>query len=153
MSEKHLHHFSRGLAIGCEIVGACGIVFLLGWGALILRLSRGPMKVDFLTRRIERAFNTGQHDFRFSVGATELTWGGRGHPFMFETEHVRIARADGTPVLAVEKIGVRLSKRHLLFGELVPRVIRIYGPARRVVRDADGHFTLNVGDEAAPPPA
>ena len=149
MAKRHLHHFNRGLAIGFEIIGVCGILFLLGWGALIFRLSQGPMKVNFLTRRIERAVNADQKDYRFSVGATELAWGGRGHPFMFDMEHVSINRTDGTPVLSVEKIGVRLSKSHLLFGRVVPRVIRIYAPVLRIVRDEDGHFSLNVDDHDA----
>ncbi len=155
MPGKRLHHFNRGLAIGFEIVGLCGILFLLFWGYLIFRLSHGPMEVGFLTKRIERAVNAEQHDFRFSAGTTVLTWGGRGHPFMFEMRHVQVTRADGTPVLSVERIGVRLSKRHLLFGALVPRVIRVYGPALRIVRDAAGHFALNVGDADADdrPPA
>ena len=149
MAKRHLHHFNRGLAIGFEIIGVGGILFLLGWGALIFRLSQGPMRVNFLTRRIERAVNADQKDYRFSVGTTELTWGGRGHPFMFDMDHVRITLTDGTPVLSVEKIGVRLSKSNLLFGRVVPRVIRIYAPVLRVVRDEDGHFSLNVDDHDA----
>jgi len=149
MIKKHLHHFSRGLVIGFEILGLVVLVVFAAWLALIVRLSQGPLNVDFLTRNIERSFHRIQPGFDFSVGTTVLTWGGEGQHFIFEMKHVQVMRTDRTPVLAVEKIGIQLSKRHLVFGEFVPRVIRIYGPALRIMRGADGHFTLNVNDTGA----
>jgi hypothetical protein len=146
MIKKHLHHFSRGLVIGFEILGGLALFAFVAWLALILRLSQGPLDVDFLTINIDKSFNKQQSDFKVSVGSTMLTWGGAGQHFIFDMNRVQIARTDGTPVLAVNKIGVQLSKRHLIFGELIPRVIRIYGPALRIVHGEDGHFTLNVND-------
>ncbi len=146
MVKKNLHHFNRGLVIGFEVLGLGVLVLFMAWLALIVRLSQGPLNVDFLTRDIEKSFHNIQPGFEFSVGSTVLTWGHAGQHFVFEMSHVQIVRADKTPVLSVDKIGVQLSKRHLVFGEFVPRVIRIYGPALRVVRGEDGHFTLNVSD-------
>lgn len=146
MNRKHLHHFNRGLVIGFEVLGFGVMIFFVAWLSLIIRLSQGPLNVDFLTRDIERSFHNIQPDFRFSVGSTVLTWGGTGRHFVFEMKHVQVVRADQTPVLSVDKIGVELSKRHLVFGEIVPRVIRVYGPSLHVVRGDDGHFTLNVNE-------
>ena len=149
MVRKHLHHFSRGLVIGFEVLGL-GVLVLVGlWLALIIRLSQGPLNVDFLTKNIEKSFNKQQAEFKISVGGTVLTWGKPGQHFIFEMRHVQVARADNTPVLSIEKIGVQLSKKHLIFGEFVPRIIRIYEPALRIVHDENGHFTLNVNDTEA----
>lgn len=158
MIRKHLHHFSRGLVIGFEILGLGLLVICALWLALIIRLSHGPLNVNFLTQKLERSFNKQQTDFDVSIGSTVLTWGKPGQHFIFEMRHVQVSRPDKTPVLSIDKIGVQLSKRHLVFGEFVPRVIRVYGPALRIVRNEDGHFTLNVNDAdttpvPAPPPA
>lgn len=149
MVRKYLRHFNRGLVIGFEILGVGVILFLIAWVGLIVRLAQGPLNVDFLTKSLEQSFNSGQSGFSFAAGSTILTWGGTGQPFIFEMNHVQVARADKTPVLAVDKIGVQLSKRYLIFGKVVPRVIRIYAPALRIVHGADGTFSLNV-NEAAP---
>jgi len=154
MIKKHLHHFSRGLVIGFEILGGLALLAFIAWLSLIIRLSQGPLDVDFLTRNIEKSFNKQQNGFKVGIGSTMLTWGAPGQHFIFEMNRVQIARTDGTPVLVVNKIGVQLSKRHLIFGGLIPRVIRIYGPALRIVHGEDGHFTLNVNDyETAAAPA
>lgn len=152
MSKKHLHHLSRGIIIGFEIIGALALIAFATWLGLIIRLSQGPLDVDFLTRKIEKSFNKQQTGFKVAVGSTKLAWGAPGQHFIFEMNHVQVERTEGTPVLAVDKIGVQLSKRHLIFGELIPRVIRIYSPALRIVHGEDGHFTLNVSgtDTAAP---
>jgi hypothetical protein len=92
MIKKHLHHFSRGLVIGFEILGGLALFAFVAWLALILRLSQGPLDVDFLTRNIEKSFNKQQSDFKVSVGSTMLTWGGGGAAFHLRYE----PRADCT---------------------------------------------------------
>ena len=101
MIRKHLHHFSRGLIIGSEVLGLGVLVFFIGWLFLIIRLSQGPLNVDFLTKSIEQSFNSQQNGFEFSIGSTGLTWGGTGQPFVFEMRNVQITRDDRTPVLSV----------------------------------------------------
>ncbi|MBI3440630.1 MAG: hypothetical protein HY052_02310 [Proteobacteria bacterium] len=149
MVKKHIHHFSRGVVIGFECLGLAACVLFVSWLFLIIRLSQGPMNVDFLTKNIERGLNNQQTGFEFNVGSTRLTWGGTTEPFEFEINQVQINRTDKTPVLSVEKIGIQLSKRYLVFGKFVPRVIKIYSPALRVIRGGDGHFLLNMSNAAA----
>ncbi len=51
-------------------------------------------------------------------------------------------------MLDVKKLNVQLSKRNLVFGRIVPRLIRVRGP--RAARDTERRtrrFTLNVGAE------
>lgn len=153
MIRKYLNLFNRGLIVGFEILGVLAVVAFAGWGLLVARLSQGPLNVDFLTHPLEQSFNSQQNGFNLSVGATMLTWGGSGQPFIFEMNHVQVLRSDNTPVFAVEKVGVQLSKKYLVLGKLVPRVVRIDGPALRVVRGEDGRLSLNVaGAPAAQPP-
>lgn len=149
MVRKAIHHFNRGIVIGLEITGVLAIAVFLGWVGLIWRLSQGPLEADFLTDRLEQALNEQESGFAFDVGQTRMIWGGRFEPFELELQNVQVIRDDKTPVLAVEKVGVLLSKRNLVFGRIVPKELKIYAPALRVVRQEDGHFALNLG--AGPP--
>ncbi|MCK5555385.1 MAG: hypothetical protein KAI76_04040 [Alphaproteobacteria bacterium] len=144
MIKKHIHHFNRVLVIGFKFLSILAIVAFASWLLLIVRLSQGPMNVDFLTRNIEQSLNSQQNGFEFDVGSTILTWGGTGQPFKFEMSHVLINRIDKTPVLSVEKIDVQLSKRYLFLGKFVPHVISIHDPALRIIRQENGQFMLNI---------
>lgn len=144
MVRKAIHHFNRGLIVGAEIIGVAAVVVFLAWLGLMWRLSQGPLNVDFLTEKLEKSLNGQQGGFLFDVGATQLVWGGKFEPFELEMQNVRIARQDNTPVLAVEKVGIQISKRNIVFGRVVPKVIKVYGPALRVNRGEDGRYSLNL---------
>src|SRR4051812_19731102 len=96
MVKKHIHHFSRVMVIGFELLGLAVFTLFVGWLFLIIRLSQGPMNVDFLTRSIEKGLNGQQTGFEFNVGSTLLTWGGATQPFEFEMNYVQISRTDKT---------------------------------------------------------
>lgn len=160
MVHKAIHHFSRAAIIGFEVAGVLAILVMLAWGGLLWRLSQGPLNADYLTGYLAKALNEEQDDFVFDIGTTELTWSGRFHPVEVQMDRVSINRPDKTPVLLVDRINIELSKRHMLFGRIVPRTIEIHGPTLRVIRWEDGHFTLNLGaapaaqaDAPLPPPA
>lgn len=138
-------HVPRAVAVLFELVGIVVIIGLAAMLALMLRLQQGPLRVDFLTDRAERAFAAHQNGFVFDIGRTELTWGQRGSPFALDMYDLRISRSDKTPVAVIDRVRVRLSKRAMLLGQLVPREIFIYGPALRVVRTQDGSLSLNIG--------
>lgn len=151
MVKKHIRHFNRGVIIGLEFLGLIVFALFVAWLFLIIRLSQGPMDVNFLTKNIERGLNSQQSGFVFDIGSTLLAWGGATEPFEFEVKHVQISRGDKTPVLSVEKIGIQLSKRYLVFGRFVPRVIKIYSPAVRIIRSEDGQLLLNMNNAATAP--
>lgn len=151
MVRKAIYHINRGVVIGLEIFGVVAIAVFLGWVGLIWRLSQGPMDVDFLTDRLEKALNEQQTGFVFDVSKTRMIWGGRFEPFELELQHMEVHRSDKTPVLIIEKVGVLLSKRNLVFGRIVPKEIKVYGPALRVVRQEDGRFALNIAEVITEP--
>ena len=146
MAKKAIHHFNRGIVIGFEIFGVLATLLFLAWGGLLFRLSQGPLPVDFLVDRIEKSFSGYQTGLTFDVGTAQLVWGGKFEPFEIEIKDLQILRADRTPVLVVSRVGVQLSKRAIIFGRIVPKVVRVYSPAFRLVRWEDGHFSLNLGE-------
>jgi len=146
MLKKAIHHFSRGTIKLLEIAGVLALVAFLAWIGVIWRLSQGPYELNnWATGKLETALTEQLPSFTFGIGSAQVVWGGRDQPFVFELKKVAIDRADKTPVLTVDKLAIQLSKRNLVIGRVVPRSIRIYGPAVRVIRQEDGRFTLNVG--------
>lgn len=150
MLKKAIKTFNRGLMIGFELIGILAVIVFLGWCGLMWRLSQGPIDLGFVTARMEAAMHERNPDFKFTVGRTLLTWGGRMQPLEIELRDVDIVRADETPLLSVRKLGVQLSKRYLFLGKLRPRVIRVHRPSFRVMRWEDGHFSFNLNEAPLP---
>lgn len=142
---------SKATIIALEVVGLVVLTTLAGAIALMLRLQQGPLPLDFLTERMENAFARYQNGFVFDIAKTTLIWGGHTEPFLLEMRDVRVRRSDQTPVAVVGKARVTLSKRGLLIGRIIPKEFYLYSPIVRVVRNADGAFSLNVGHSGALP--
>jgi hypothetical protein len=147
--KKALHYFNRGLVMGLEFFALLIVLAFLLWGALLWRLSMGPLDASFLTEKLEASMNARQPGFVFDIGATQLVWGGHFDLFQVEMKDVTVRRADGADIITMRKVGVHLSKRHLVFGQMTPKLVRIYEPALRVVRWEDGHVTLNFDAQPA----
>ncbi|HCS23570.1 MAG TPA: AsmA-like C-terminal domain-containing protein [Alphaproteobacteria bacterium] len=147
--KKALHYFNRGLVMGLEFCAFLVVLVFLLWGALLWRLSMGPLDASFLTEKLEASMNARQPGFVFDIGGTQLVWGGHFDLFQIEMKNVTVRRPEGAEVASVRKMGVHLSKRHLVFGSMVPKLIRVYEPALHVVRWEDGHITLNVEEKPA----
>lgn len=145
--KKALQYVNRALIRGIEIFAFLIVLFLLLWAALLWRLSTGPLEAPFLTQKLEASMNARQPGFAFEIGSTQLVWGGHFDLFQIELENVTVRRGDGSDVLAMRKVGVHLSKRHLIFGRITPKLVRIYEPTLRVVRWEDGHITLNFSEQ------
>lgn len=145
--KKALHLFNRGLVMGMEVCALLAVLAFLLWGALLVRLSMGPLDASFLTEKLEASMNARQQGFIFDIGATQLVWGGHFDLFQVEMKNVKVKRTGGADVLYMRKVGVHLSKRHLVFGKLTPKLVRIYEPTLRVVRWENGNVSLNF-DEA-----
>jgi hypothetical protein len=150
MIKKTIRRLNRVMIIALEFAGLVAFFLFFAWLGLIWRLSQGPLELgDFVKSHLESAFHEQLPEFTFKVERAQMVWGGRITPFEFEMLNVAIARTDQTPVFALERLRVQLSKRNLVFGRIVPRVVRLYGPELRVIRQEDGHFTLNVGAAGA----
>lgn len=150
MTGKVLHKINRRLVMVLEVFACLALILLLCWGGLMWRLAQGPLSIDFLSDRLEQTLNDYQDKYVFNIGTTNMVWAGRREPFEIEMKDVRIHRPDATPVARVGKLGVYLSKRSLMQGEIAPKEVRFYNPALRVIRQEDGRLTLNMGEEAPP---
>ncbi len=118
-------------------LGTIGVLVALGGGLLTWRLSQGPLRLDFLTRRIERALS--DQEARVSIRDTVLVWAGWRENFEIRIRGVRMLLPDGRATLELPEMGIELSLRALLAHRLIaPASLEAIGARLVVVRAADG---------------
>ena len=133
------------------------MVAALALGALALgvRLSAGPISLDFLTPYVEQGLADAAPDYRIKVGGTRLTWGGFGRAVDFEVTDAAVHDPGGELVADVPAAAIGFSVRALATGVVAPTGIAMRGPDVVLVRQSDGRFTLGLGTAlpAGTPPA
>jgi hypothetical protein len=147
----------KSTRIALEVVaGTLAVVVLLSMVAL-WRLSKEPVRLDFLTPHIEAALDELDSGLFVQIGRTELIWAGERRSIEFHTRDLRIRNRDGVAVAAFPDVVVRLSLRALVQGVIAPTVIEVVGARIRLAREVDGSFAIVrqlgvrqlAGDEAA----
>jgi hypothetical protein len=112
-----------------------------------VRLSEGPIALDFLTPHIERGLNTEAGDFKVSLGGTVLAWSKADRDLDIVLRDVRVTNKEGAGQAAVPQLAIGLSIRALLIGEFRPTRFELFGPTLKLVRGSDG--TIAFGDTGA----
>jgi hypothetical protein len=131
-----------------KLIVALLVVVLLGVGALLLRLSQGPLSLDFLTDRVVRAFEPADGSFHVSIGATELVWTERWYDVDLRARDVACRDAAGETLVGVSSLAMELSVPALLHGEIAPRAIELAEPQLSLVREPDGDIDFGLGGGA-----
>ncbi|HTP82250.1 MAG TPA: AsmA-like C-terminal domain-containing protein [Alphaproteobacteria bacterium] len=127
---------SRLRRLAAAVVVVVGLL-VLGTGLLTWRLSQGPLPLDFLTRRIERALSDAEA--RVVIKDTVLVWAGWRENFEIRVRGVRMLLPDGRATLELPEMGIELSLHALLAHRLVaPASLEAIGARLVVVRAADG---------------
>ncbi|HET9149655.1 MAG TPA: AsmA-like C-terminal domain-containing protein [Alphaproteobacteria bacterium] len=118
--------------------------------ALAIRLSQGPIPIDFLTPTIAQALKGLSPDADVKVGETVLIWSRAGENLEVRAREVRVRGPNGEEWASVPELSVGLSLPALLHGVLAPSRLDIYGLHLRLVRTKEG--AVQFGDTAQRPP-
>jgi hypothetical protein len=137
---------ARGFIYGIEFLSVAFIVVLCAWCLLMFRLSQSPMRADFLVAPIQRALNANPAGYSITFDEAWLAWGGYLEPFQIELKKISIRGAEGAGALKIDNIGIGLSKTALSQFKVQPKEIIIQGLSFRLMRDQDGRFGLDMGD-------
>jgi hypothetical protein len=116
---------------------------------LAVRLSQGPMPLDFLSPYIVQALKGLTPDADITVGETVLIWSDADKHLQVRARDVRVHGPNGVEWASVPELSVALSLPALASGLLAPAGLEIYGLHVRLVRTADGK--IQFGDTAQPP--
>jgi hypothetical protein len=138
-----LMHWLVTLAITLAVLGSVGIA------AMAWRLSRGPVDLDWFTRRLEDAANANGGPTRLAIGSAALAWEGfsKGvdRPLDLRLTDVTVTDRSGSRHMNIPRAEVSLSLVELLLGRVVPRAVALDAPQLTLVRAADGSLSLDLG--------
>lgn len=132
----------RILKVFLELCGVmvAGLAVLLVLAAV--RLSFGPVAMDFLTPHIERGFTPDDGSYRVAVHRTVLTWGGWNRTLDVQLSGVRVTNAQGGEQIFIPDLAVGFSLRALMSGRIAPARVELFRPRLTVVRHEDGTFAM-----------
>jgi hypothetical protein len=145
--------FARN-ALRAALVGlvGLGLVAVVAAGVLVLRLMRGPLRLDFLKPRLESALSAPDGSLIAKVGSVELVWQGLRRGIDLRASDLRAFARDGSNVATVPALSVWLGLEPLLHGELAATHVKLVAPLVRAVLEEDGRLSLGLGDEVEPNP-
>ncbi|MGF1611701.1 MAG: AsmA-like C-terminal domain-containing protein [Kiloniellales bacterium] len=149
-----IRHSTR-ILVEVVIGVVAGILILAGIG--IWRLSTGPAPVDFLTPRLEAAFNeavateAGER-VSLSIGETVLTWEGWGRTIDLRARRTTVTDTRGVTLARLPDVSVTLSLRALLQGVIAPTAVEVIEPSLVLIRRPDGEIAFGHGEPDAAEP-
>ncbi|MEA4837799.1 MAG: AsmA-like C-terminal domain-containing protein [Rhodospirillaceae bacterium] len=127
---------------------AISALILAAW--LALRLSQGPIDLDFLTPYIENALSTSDASVRLE--RTVLTRDNKNRDVDIRVTMARILTPDGAVAAVIPEMNMTLSFSALLRGAIAPRSLEMIEPALYLVRDTDGSLRLSAGGKPGAEP-
>lgn len=113
------------------------------------RLSQGPVRLDWLTHRLEAALNADGGPTTVSIGSSALAWEGfaRGvdRPLDLQLTDIRVTDQTGRRQIDLPRVEVSLSLGALIQGRFEPRGIEVDGARLTLRRGPDGETSLDLG--------
>ncbi len=141
-------HAGRWLHRLLQLVLALVVIAVVAVGALFVRLSQGPLELDWLARQATTWMGGDA-----SVGTVSLAWQGVRHgmdaPLQLILGDIAV-HDDAGQSMVLPHAAITLAPRALLAGQLVPRTAEVDGLRLHLTRAADGSVRL---DPASPPTA
>lgn len=133
------------MIVWLEILAAMLAIIVILWAGLLFRLNQGPIPLDFISQPLQQSINEGLEHYEISIGSTRLVWGGYSTPIELQLRTVQVNEKDtGTPVLLVSGVGLDVSKRALLEGQISPKSLSFYDTALRFYRTETGEISLRM---------
>ncbi|MBT4006204.1 MAG: hypothetical protein HOM66_03925 [Rhodospirillales bacterium] len=117
-----------------------GLTVLLILGAV--RLSMGPVTLNFLTPYIEAGLTAPDGSRKVSLNETVLIWTGWDRTLDVLVRGLRVSTKAGVEQAYVPELVMGLSMTALINGRFAPARFEIVQPRIKVVRDHDGKFSF-----------
>ncbi|WP_161957269.1 DUF3971 domain-containing protein [Aestuariivirga litoralis] len=117
--------------------------------AVLVRLSQGPVSLDFLRGSIEAKINQSLPSMTVSVGGVTLERDGSSGVPHVQIGDLVLRDKQGTYLASAPHASLGIDEGALFSGEVVPTSITLKGPSIRARRGLDGNFSLGF-EEPAP---
>jgi hypothetical protein len=134
-----------------QLALALTLLAIVAVAALSVRLSQGPLPLDWLARRLTAMANADDAATRLSVGSAAIAWqglhAGLDSPLELVLGDITLADRHGQS-LHLPRAAITLAMRPLLQGRLAVRAAELDGLRLHVLRAADGATRLDIGSLA-----
>lgn len=128
------------------VVAGFSVLFLLA----ALRLSYGPVSLDFITPYVEEGLSSDDGATVVSIGHSVLTWSRRSRTIDVQLTNVSVRDRDGAEQGFVPELSIAFSLRALLAGRIAPTRLELFAPRLTVIRRPDGGFAFGDSQVAEP---
>lgn len=133
--------------ITLEVIAVLAVIAILGMTVLIWRLTDGPVDVTFAKKYIQTSLSASLEGVDFQFRRAELDWTDFRRPLRINVMDLNIS-SDGDTILAIEKLGLTLSKRRLLIGKIAPKTFILDQPTLKLARTQEGKIKLDYQEDA-----
>ncbi|MEB3702916.1 AsmA-like C-terminal domain-containing protein [Candidatus Bealeia paramacronuclearis] len=139
--------FRRIIEIVGEVFISIAGIALVGLACVMIRLTSGPVDLNFLNSDVESALNSSAIGVRATIEGTQLAWREWNHPLEIQVKGLHLFSAQNEEILDVPEVGVSLSFSKLLEGKVALKKIRIYSPRIILRRDEAGKFGFQLSTD------
>lgn len=110
-----------------------GTILLLAFAVFMIRMSFGPMNLDFAKNYIESALSDTEEGYKIEINTLSLTWPKVIGAMLLDLRGVEIIQEEATQI-SVGHVALGLSGLHILVGKIRPSVVIVDGPAFQLVQ-------------------
>ncbi len=146
---RHIHLSLRLTHILAKLLFGVLVLGVVLPALLVVRLSQGPINLDFLAARLEAALNGDGAPTRIGIGGIVLAWEGfhqgLDRPIDLRLRDIVVVDDTGRKRLDVPRVRTTLSVSALLRGQAIPRAVELDGVRLTVTRGADNTVGIDVG--------
>jgi hypothetical protein len=119
------------------------------FAAFYVRLSQGPVSLNFMTGTIQTQINKNLHGMSVAIdGALIERAAGSGIPH-FRLRNITLRDADGNMIARAPRAAVGVDESSLFSGAIVPKALELIGPHIFIKRTLAGGMELGFGNPAA----
>ncbi len=133
-----------------EVMAALAVLALIGAGALLWRLSHGPLPLDFARTSLERLLSNPAQGRQVAIAESELVWDRGDRAIELRAHGVRIRLTAAGPTASLPELSARFSLSGLAQGQLLPLDLTLVRPELRAIRNADGQIEIGPRDSGPP---
>lgn len=150
MFKRLLKYSNRTLIVTFEIVAVIALLLAILFGALVWKISQGPMSIGWAKDYVEEALGSVDEELSVKFDDMVFSWPELQGPFLLDLTGLRVSKGgDDANSLSIDSASVGLSRRALLYGRIRPVSVIIKKPSIELVRDKDGKLSLFLQNQPA----
>jgi hypothetical protein len=122
------------------------VVVLVVVGGFYVRLSQGPVSLDFMTGTVQSRINSGLRGMIMSLGGVVIERPPGEELPRFRLRDLVLSDENGAVIARAPRAAIGVDEGRLWSGTLVPKTLELIGPRIFVRRTLGGGFELGFGD-------